>query len=205
VTSKAPLNKVEYFKVSELKKHPNNPRILKDTAYNTLKTSIEDNPDLLEARPLILSNRTGKLVILGGNQRYQVVKDLGWLHVPCVLFSDLTEEKEREIMIRDNVSNGDWDFYKLATEWDSTQLNEWGLDVPEWGVDAEGLDGFELPDGDKPPFQTMSFTLADLQADEVKEALDAAKQNNEIETFGNENSNGNALYRIVVEWLQQKT
>jgi hypothetical protein len=129
------IHPVERFKVSKLTKHPNNPRILRDAQYQTLKKSIEDNPDLLEARPLILSNRTGKNIVIGGNQRLQVVKDLGWLTVPCVMFPDLTEEKEREIMIRDNVSNGDWDFDKLKADWDSTELNEWGLDVPWWDDD----------------------------------------------------------------------
>lgn len=202
--SKQTIHEVKQFKVSDLHKHPSNPRTLKDTAYNTLKQSIEANPELLEARPLILSNRTGKNIVIGGNQRLQVVKDLGWLHVPCVLFPDMSEEKEREIMIRDNVSNGEWDWDKLANEWDSAELNYWGLDVPEFGMDADGVDGFDLPDGDKTPFQNMTFTFSDLQAEEITEALSIAKENNDVETFGNENSNGNALYRIVLEWRQQK-
>jgi len=143
------IHPVERFKVSKLTKHPNNPRILRDAQYQILKKSIEDNPDLLEARPLILSNRTGKNIVIGGNQRLQVVKDLGWLTVPCVLFPDLTEEKEREIMIRDNVSNGDWDFDKLKADWDSTELNEWGLDVP-WG-DAEPDQVVGQTDADETP------------------------------------------------------
>ena len=135
------VNEVKQFKVSDLHKHPSNPRTLKDTAYNTLKESIEANPELLEARPLILSNRTGKNIVIGGNQRLQVVKDLGWLHVPCVLFPDMSEEKEREIMIRDNVSNGDWDWDKLANEWDSAELNYWGLEVPDWEQEQEEYEG----------------------------------------------------------------
>ena len=98
------IHQVKQYKISQLRKHPNNPRILKDSAYQTLKNSIESNPELLEARPVILSDRTGKLTIIGGNQRFQVVKDLGWLTIPGVLFPDISEEKEKEIMIRDNVS-----------------------------------------------------------------------------------------------------
>ena len=199
------IHEVKQYKISQLRKHPNNPRILKDSAYQTLKNSIESNPELLEARPLILSDRTGKLTIIGGNQRFQVVKDLGWLTIPGVLFPDISEEKEKEIMIRDNVSNGDWDWEKLQQDWDSTNLNDWGLSVPDFGVDADGSDDFSLPSNDKPPFQNMTFTFSDLQADEVREAIDIAKENNEVETYGNENSNGNAMYRIVLEWLQQKT
>lgn len=130
------INPVKQYRVSDLRKHPNNPRIIKDSQYQTLKASIESNPELLEARPVILSDRTGKLTIIGGNQRYQVVKDLGWLTIPGVLFPDLSEEKERELMIRDNVSNGEWDFDALASDWDSSDLQEWGLDVPDWGGES---------------------------------------------------------------------
>ena len=93
------IHQVKQYKISQLRKHPNNPRILKDSAYQTLKNSIESNPELLEARPVILSDRTGKLTIIGGNQRFQVVKDLGWLTIPGVLFPDISEEKEKEIKI----------------------------------------------------------------------------------------------------------
>lgn len=160
--SKQTIHEVKQFKVSDLHKHPSNPRTLKDTAYNTLKQSIEANPELLEARPLILSNRTGKNIVIGGNQRLQVVKDLGWLHVPCVLFPDMSEKKEREIMIRDNVSNGDWDWDKLANEWDSAELNYWGLEVSDWEQEQEEYEGQTDQDA-APELETEAVTrLGDL-------------------------------------------
>jgi len=195
------IHEVKQYKISQLRKHPNNPRILKDSAYQTLKNSIESNPELLEARPLILSDRTGKLTIIGGNQRFQVVKDLGWLTIPGVLFPDISEEKEKEIMIRDNVSNGDWDWEKLQQDWDSTNLNDWGVIFDQSGLDIDELTtDFSLPDGDKPPFQQMTFTLANEQADVIKSALEKIKLSDSykyIETFGNHNGNGNALYTII--------
>ena len=68
-----------------------------------LKESIHSNPDYFEARPIILSDRTGELVIIAGNQRYDASVELGLSDVPTVLLHGLTEEREREIIIRDNV------------------------------------------------------------------------------------------------------
>ena len=116
---------IEYRKLSELKKLSNNPRIIKKDDMERLKKSIKNNPDYFEARPIILSNRTGELVILAGNQRYEAAKAL---KVPTFLLEGLTEDREREIIIRDNVSNGDWDMDALANEWDIDLLQEWGVE-----------------------------------------------------------------------------
>lgn len=118
-----------YRALGELKKLPNNPRTIKKDDMERLKKSIKDNPDYFEARPIILSNRTGELVILAGNQRYEAAKALGMDKVPTFLLEGLTEAREREIIIRDNVSNGDWDMDALANEWDTQELTDWGVDI----------------------------------------------------------------------------
>lgn len=120
--------RVVYRKLAELKKLPNNPRTIKKQDMERLKQSLKDNPDYFEARPLILSNRTGELVILAGNQRYEAARALGMDEVPTFLLEGLTEEREREIIIRDNVSNGDWDMDALANDWDIDLLQEWGVE-----------------------------------------------------------------------------
>lgn len=121
-------NKAEYLPLSELVKLENNPRTIKKADFEKLKESIKSNPDYFEARPIICSDRTGKNVILGGNQRYEAAKALGLVEVPVIVLHGLDEAREREIVIRDNVNNGDWDFDILANEWDAEQLQEWGLD-----------------------------------------------------------------------------
>lgn len=121
-------SKVEYRRISKLKKLPNNPRTIKRADMERLKKSLKDNADYFEARPLILSNRTGELVILAGNQRYEAARALGMAEVPTVLLEGLTEDREKEIVIRDNVSNGDWDMDALANEWDIEDLQEWGVE-----------------------------------------------------------------------------
>jgi len=122
---------MQYRKLNELKKLPNNPRIIRDKQFKTLCDSIRDNPKYFEARPVILSNRTGELVIIAGNQRYEAAKSLKLKEVPTYLIEGLDEAKEREIIIRDNISNGEFDMSALANEWSDLPLVEWGVDLPE--------------------------------------------------------------------------
>lgn len=134
--------------ISDLKKLSNNPRIIKDKQFTTLVKSIEKNVEYFKARPLILSDRTGEFIIIAGNQRYEAAKLLNMKQVPTYLLSGLSEEQEKEITIRDNISNGEWDWSELANEWDTKELEEWGLDVPK--IDTDGaIDLNGDGDGDK--------------------------------------------------------
>ena len=90
---------MEYRALDSLKKHPKNPRTIKDDSFKKLVKSIDENPDYFEARPIILSDRTGELIILAGNQRYAAAKEIGIKNVPTVLMPAMTEEKEKEIGI----------------------------------------------------------------------------------------------------------
>jgi DNA modification methylase len=122
---------MEYRKISELAKLENNPRNIEDEDMQRLVSSIRDNPQYFEARPLILSDRTKQLVIIAGNMRYDAAKILNLNAVPTFLIPNLTEAQEQEITIRDNVSNGMWDFEKLAKEWDLSLLADWGVNLPD--------------------------------------------------------------------------
>lgn len=117
-----------YRDIHELKKLDNNPRTISDSQLAKLKESISNNKDYFEARPIILSNRTGELIIIAGNQRYEACIALGIKQVPTFLIENLTEEREREIIIRDNVNNGEWDMQKLMS-WNIDKLNDWGIDM----------------------------------------------------------------------------
>jgi hypothetical protein len=117
-----------YRKIEDLKKLDNNPRYITDDQLQKLKESIEWNPDYFEARPIILSDRTDDLVIIAGNQRYEACVQLGLTEVPTFLISNLTEEREKEITIRDNVNNGQWD-EELLKVWDIDSLLNWGVNL----------------------------------------------------------------------------
>ena len=122
--------KVEYRPLEALTPLENNPRWIKNDDFERLCASVQNNPELFEAQPIILSDRTGELVIIAGNQRYKAAKEVGLKEVPTVLLSGLTEAKEKEIIIRTNVTNGRWDWDALANgSWDTVDLGNWGVDV----------------------------------------------------------------------------
>lgn len=192
-------------KISDVKVNPNNPRLIKDDKFKKLVQSIKDLPQMLDIRPIVVNS---DMVVLGGNMRLKACKEAGLKEVPIIIADNLTEEQQREFLIKDNTSGGEWDFEMLANEWDAEQLEDWGLDLPGFDINADELgEGFSLPDGDKAPFQQMTFTLADEQAEQIKNAISDIKQTDEYkyaETMGNENSNGNALYLIVMQWVEQR-
>ena len=192
-------------KISAIKRNPNNPRILKDDKFVKLTQSIKDFPQMLDIRPIVVND---DMVVLGGNMRLKACKEAGLKEVPVIKVKDLTEEQQREFIIKDNVGFGEWDWDLLANEWDTALLDDWGLEL---GIDLNADDfgeDFDLSDGDKEPFQQITFTLADEQAERVKAILADVKKTDGYkytETFGNENSNGNLLYSLVNQWAEQKT
>jgi len=194
--------KKDKMKISEIKLNKKNPRLIKDYKFEKLKKSISEFPKMLELRPIIIDNDN---IILGGNMRYQALKDLGYKELPenwVKKSSELSEEEKQRFIISDNINFGEFDFEIIANEWDTELLADWGLDVGGFDVNSDDLGtDFTLPDGDKAPFQQMTFTLADEQAEILKAELDKVKKSEEFkyfETFGNENSNGNALYLLIM-------
>lgn len=132
-------------RIDELTKLVGNPRKITTEELECLKESLTSIPEYMEARPIVLSDRTGELVMIDGNQRMEAARQLGWIEVPTALMSGLTEEKEKEIIIRANVNNGEWD-EELLAEWDATLLNDWGVDIPN-SLPAMDFDSFFSNDG----------------------------------------------------------
>ena len=206
----------QIVKISQLKNNtgqvdglPKNPRLLKDDKFKKLKQSLQDDPEMLELREVIAYDNNGELVVICGNMRLKALQELGVKEVPTkILPNDTSVEKLKAYTIKDNVAFGEHSWTDLANEWDAEQLADWGLEVPGFDLNADELGTeFSLPDGDKAPFQQMTFTLADEQAEQIKNAIQDIKETEEYkyaETMGNENSNGNALYLIVMQWAEQK-
>lgn len=128
----------EYKPLSALYPNPDNPRFIKDDKFKKLVKSVKEFPQMLEARPIV-ANADG--MILGGNYRYQAAKAAGLESVP-VTTVDFTPEQEREFVIKDNTSGGEWDWQALADKWDTEKLEEWGLDLPNF-VDSSDEDAFD--------------------------------------------------------------
>lgn len=125
---------IQKSKVSEIKLNPNNPRLIKDDKFTKLVQSIKDFPEMLDIRPIVVN---ADMVILGGNMRFKACKEAGLKEVPIIVADNLTEEQQREFLIKDNTSGGEWDFEMLANEWDVEQLDAWGLDIPNFDTDSE--------------------------------------------------------------------
>lgn len=133
-------------KITKLKGNPSNPRVLRDDKFAKLKKSIEEFPDMLNKRPIVaVTDKDGKLMVLGGNMRLRACQELGLKEVPVILADEWTEEQRREFIIKDNVGYGEWDWDALTT-WDYNELNEWGLDIPGFDLDSsfEDKEGYEF-------------------------------------------------------------
>ena len=155
---------IKYRKLDEITELPGNPRYIKDDQFQTLCDSLQDNPEYFEARPIILSNRTGKLIILAGNQRYRAAKSIGRASVPTILLEGLTEAKEKEIIIRDNISNGNWDWDILANEWNEEDLKDWGLENMDFPVEP-------ITEEEQPPIDS-AVNRVTIDFDSANEALE---------------------------------
>jgi hypothetical protein len=125
--------KIEKRKISDVKLNPNNPRLIKDDNFQKLVQSIKDFPEMLEIRPIVVNT---DMVILGGNMRFKACKEAGLKEVPIIIANNLTEEQQREFLIKDNLSGGEWD-WSLLNDWDTEQLEDWGLQVWEQPTDVD--------------------------------------------------------------------
>ena len=119
---------VKITKISEVKLNPNNPRLIKDDKFTKLVQSIKDFPEMLDIRPIVVN---ADMVILGGNMRFKACKEAGLKEVPVIIADNLTEEQQREFLIKDNTSGGEWNFEMLEDSWDVEQLDVWMLDMPK--------------------------------------------------------------------------
>jgi len=144
---------MELKKISDIKLNPNNPRLIKDDKFKKLVQSIKDFPEMLNIRPIVVNK---DMIILGGNMRYRACKEAGIKEIP-VIITDLSEEKQREFLIKDNTSGGEWDWNMLANEWEEDQLNEWGIDIPNWslGLSENDMSEFDLDMNEE--FDTMGI------------------------------------------------
>jgi hypothetical protein len=137
---------IQNVPINTVKANPNNPRIIKDDKFAKLVKSINEFPQMLNLRPIVVND---DMVVLGGNMRLKACKEAGLKEIPIIKASELTEQQQKEFIVKDNVGYGEWDWNDLANNWDSEQLIDWGLDIP--GFDAEVIeaeeDDFAVPEG----------------------------------------------------------
>jgi DNA modification methylase len=138
--------KTQKVKISEVKSNPNNPRLIKDDKFAKLVKSIKEFPKMLEIRPIVVN---ADMIVLGGNMRLKACKEAGLKEVSIIFADDLTEDEQKQFIIKDNVGFGEWDWEQLANEWDADNLQDWGLDIPDFEIKEElsaEEDDYEMPD-----------------------------------------------------------
>jgi ParB-like chromosome segregation protein Spo0J len=147
-------------KISEVKSNPNNPRIIKDDKFQKLVKSIKEFPEMLNIRPIVVN---ADMVVLGGNMRLKACKEAGIKEVAIIKADDLTDEQQKQFIIKDNVGFGEWDWENLANQWNENDLAEWGLDIPSFNV-SKDLDYSILDEAD------ISDQLSEMTSN-VKKAI----------------------------------
>jgi len=136
---------MQKVKINAIKTNPKNPRLIKDDKFKKLVKSIQEFPQMLELRPIVVDENN---IILGGNMRYKACIEAGLKEIYILKAEDLTEQQKDEFIVKDNVGFGEWDWDILANEWDTDKLTDWGLDLP-LDVSVEELeaeeDDYEIP------------------------------------------------------------
>jgi DNA modification methylase len=136
---------MQKVKINSIKTNPKNPRLIKDDKFKKLVKSIQEFPQMLELRPIVVDENN---IILGGNMRYKACIEAGLKEIYILKAEDLTQQQKDEFIVKDNVGFGEWDWDILANEWDTDKLTDWGLDLP-LDVSVQELeaeeDDYEIP------------------------------------------------------------
>jgi hypothetical protein len=171
------------MKIQEIKPNPNNPRIIKDHKFKQLIKSIQDFPQMLELRPIVIDENN---MVLGGNMRLKACLEAGLTDIPVIHANNLSEDKKKEFIVKDNVGFGEWDWDLLANEFDTEEIGEWGVDLPLFGsekpIDYSILDDVNIDN-----------QLADM-AGNVKKAIQIEFEPNHYEE----------AQELIKFWREQK-
>lgn len=186
--------KIEHIDIKKIIANNENPRTIKNEKFDKLCESIKNFPEMMEIRPIVVNDN---YEILGGNMRFRACKVVGLKKVPIIKAKNLTEEQQKEFIIKDNVNAGQWDWDMLGNEWDSLKLGDWGMDVwqPEKEVDYSILDDFEMDDElDSKEKNVKKGVLIEFNPEDYDEAMVLINEARD---------NGNYLGGILVDALKK--
>jgi ParB-like nuclease domain len=154
---------IKTIPITQIKKNPDNPRVIKDAKFKKLVKSIQEFPEMLKIRPIVVNS---DFVVLGGNQRLEAVKKAGMTEIPVFIADDLNDAQQKEFIVKDNVSAGEWDWSVLKSDaWQTENLIEWGIEdlkiEPEYEPNLD------------PTFDTSEVTRAELEkvANNLKQVM----------------------------------
>ena len=135
--------------IEKLKLNDQNPRHISQDKLEKLKKSINEFPEMMSLRPIIVNK---DYIVIGGNMRLTALLQLGYKEIPdeWVKIGNLQDEQQKRFIIADNVGFGEWDWETLSNKWDVADLEKWGLDIPNFETNEEleaSEDDYDVPEG----------------------------------------------------------
>lgn len=158
---------IKKVKIAEVKPNPNNPRLIKDDKFRKLVKSIQEFPDMLNVRPIVVNK---DMIVLGGNMRLKAIKEAGIKEINVDIV-DWNEQQQKEFIVKDNASFGEWDWSELANNWDVEELTDWGLDIPNFNTEGFADKNKELSLNDVTDSMTITLKYTEDEYHIVKDAL----------------------------------
>lgn len=209
--SKEIVEHIDSFDISEIKPLKGNPRIISSFAKDKLKRKIQNNPEFLFFKRIVINKEN---VCLAGNQRISILKELGFKEVPVTKVSGFTKKQENEFVILDNSHDGEFDWTGILNFIDEEQYSDY-FDLPPINTETEEFQEIEVEkevksskkDSKKKDdsFKMETFFLSKEQLTVINNLIQEVQNTEEfkyIETFGNENSRSNALYFICQNFVK---
>lgn len=145
--------------VGQIPDVPANPRSISDEAFELLKKSIDESPEMREIDEVKVFLYDGKYIAIGGNHRLRAYKELGWKKVLCkVIPADTPANKLREYIMKENIQYATNDPYKLQS-WEKEELTDWGVDVPIMESNINVDEFFEEVDNHHLPQNGFKITV----------------------------------------------
>lgn len=184
-------------KIKDIKANPNNPRVIKDEQFKKLVKSIQEFPEMLSVRKLVC---TPDMVVLGGNMRLKALQSAGIKEVDVEIV-DWDEQKQKEFIIKDNVSFGEWNHEQLANEWDAIELQEWGLELPV-NVDAENEIDYSILDDEDLSNELQAMTDGVKKAIQIEFESEHYEQAYGLVKFWREK--GGYVGKMIMDYLQSE-
>lgn len=166
------------MKLSSLKPNPDNPRLIKDKRFEDLKTSIKDFPKGMKYNKIIIDENN---VILSGNMRYRALLALDYEEIPdewVIKADDLEGDEREQLIIKPNLGFGEWDYNKVANEWDAEKLGRWGMEIPSFEYTKPEEEWVGMPDfenQDLTPIRQIIVSFKSLE--DIKEFSKLVNQN----------------------------
>jgi ParB-like chromosome segregation protein Spo0J len=202
-----PADKVERWPLAKLIPYARNARTHTPDQVKQIAASMREWGWTI---PVLADEQGG---IIAGHARVMAAELNGYAEAPVMIARGWSDAKKRASVLADNqlAMKAGWNEELLGVE--LLELRNAGFEMPVIGFDASELEGLmrevaeagypALPEGDRAPYQQITFMLHDEQVKVVHAAVNAAKQQGPFDGALNDNANGNALARICQTYLAQ--